>query len=189
MNELDAMRQAKQYLDQLARGFNPLTGEAVPEYELVNDVHISRCFVLASDVLRRVIEQGGLESGKPREKGEKTHFSISREALLRFQYSETPILVSHIANRVNKLVENENQKKLNAAAILNWLEHVGAVEEVTTQTGRRSRRPTRLGNARGITLRRHTGANGDYLAVIYDRQAQQWIIDNMEAIIELARKR
>ena len=187
MNELDAMRQAKQYLDRLARGFNPLTGEPVPEHELVNDVHISRCFFLASDVLRRVIERGGLEPGMPPRKGEKTPFSISREALLRFPYSEEPILVTHIANRVNELARDERQKKLTGTAILNWLEQAGAVEQVTTETGRKSRHPTGLGNARGITLQRRIGPQGEYFAVVYDRHAQKWIVDNMEAIIALAR--
>lgn len=189
MTELEIMQHAKTYLDKLAHGINPLTNEPVPEEEVVNNVRISRCLFFVSDVLRRVIENGGVEPPKSRERGFFHPFSATAEQLQRFGYSEEPLLVSHIAKRVNDLVETENTKKLTGAAILNWLESVGLVEEVLTETGRKSRRPTAQGNSIGITVQLRNGPVGDYQAVVYDRQAQQFIIDNMESIAEVARER
>jgi hypothetical protein len=40
----------------------------------------------------------------------------------------------------------------------------------------------------GISLQLRNGPAGDYQAVVYNRQAQQFIVDNMEAIAELARE-
>ena len=36
MTELETIQHAKNYLDKLAQGINPLTNEPVPEDELIN---------------------------------------------------------------------------------------------------------------------------------------------------------
>ena len=187
MTEQETIQHAKNYLDKLAQGINPLTNEPVPEEELINNVRISRCFFFVSDVLRRVIENGGTETPRVQRKNGTLPFAVSREALGRFEYSEEPILVSHIANRVNNLLADENVKRLTGAAILNWLEGIGMVEMLETESGRRSRRPTPKGSTMGISLQLRNGPAGEYQAVVYNRQAQQFIVDNMEAIAELAR--
>ena len=56
MTNLEIMQHAKEYLDKLARGIDPLTGCEVPEGEIINNVRISRCLFYVSDVLRQVIE-------------------------------------------------------------------------------------------------------------------------------------
>ena len=43
MTELETIAHAKKYLDEMANGKNPLTGEAVSETDLINNVRISRC--------------------------------------------------------------------------------------------------------------------------------------------------
>lgn len=189
MTELEIMQHAKNYLDKLAKGINPLTNEPVPEDEVVNNVRISRCLFFVSDVLRRVIENGGVEPPKSKQREPVLPFAATAEQLQRFEYSDEPLLVSHIAKRVNDLVETENTKKLTGAAILNWLECVGLIEGVLIETGRKSRRPTAQRNSIGITVQLRNGPAGDYQAVVYDCQAQQFIIDNMESIAELARER
>ena len=62
MTELEKIEHAKGYIDQLANGINPITGEPVPESELINNVHISRCLFYVSEVLRCVIEGGGAQN-------------------------------------------------------------------------------------------------------------------------------
>ena len=42
MTDLEIMQHAKEYLDKLARGIDPLTGREVPEDEIINNVRISR---------------------------------------------------------------------------------------------------------------------------------------------------
>lgn len=62
MTELETIQHAKNYIDKLAQGINPLTNQPVPEEELINNVRISRCFFFVSDVLRRVLENGGVST-------------------------------------------------------------------------------------------------------------------------------
>ena len=44
----------------------------------------------------------------------------------------------------------------------------------------------RTGQCHCISVEFRNGHNGAYQAVTYNRQAQQFIVDNMEAIMELA---
>jgi hypothetical protein len=71
MTELEIMERARSYMEMLANGVNPLNGEYIPEDEVVNNVRLSRCFFYVADVLRQVIENGGVTAAKPVVKGKK----------------------------------------------------------------------------------------------------------------------
>ena len=79
MTELETMQRAKMYLDKLANGINPLTDQPASDSDCINQVRISRCLFYVSDLLRKVIENGG-NIGKT-EKVKKQPFSISHETL------------------------------------------------------------------------------------------------------------
>ena len=63
MNELETMQRAKMYIDNLANGVDPLTGEVISDDSVINNVRISRCLFYVSGVLEKVIANGG-EVGK-----------------------------------------------------------------------------------------------------------------------------
>ena len=100
MTELEIMQHAKLYLDKLANGINPLTNQPAADSDCINQVKISRCLFYVSDVLRRVIDNGG-DIGKA-ERIKKKTFSISHETLKNFRLSSTPISVSEITKRINE---------------------------------------------------------------------------------------
>ena len=127
MTELETIAHAKSYLEKMANGINPLTGEAVPETDLINQVRISRCLFFVSDILRKVIEQGGV---RPPAKIQKIPFSISRETIDEFRFSDTPIPVSEITNRINALIDESNMKKLKYGSITGFLVDCGFLEVV-----------------------------------------------------------
>ena len=64
MTELETLERAKMYLEKLANGINPIDGSVIPDGDIVNHVRISRCFFYVSDVLRQVIENGGVTAQK-----------------------------------------------------------------------------------------------------------------------------
>ena len=41
--DLELLKHAKSYIEKMANGINPLTGEKIPNNELINNVRISRC--------------------------------------------------------------------------------------------------------------------------------------------------
>ena len=76
MTELELMKHAKGYLDKLANGINPLDDSILPDTDVVNQVRISRCLFYVSDVLRQLIDQGGMAAAK---QGKKLPFAITVE--------------------------------------------------------------------------------------------------------------
>ena len=64
MTELETLERAKMYLEKLANGINPVDGIPVPDEDVINNVRLSRCFFYVADVLRQVIENGGVSPQK-----------------------------------------------------------------------------------------------------------------------------
>ena len=181
--ELEIMAHAKSYIDSLAGGINPLNGEALPESDIVNQVRISRCLFYVSDVLRQVIENGGI--GKP-SSPRMVPFSLTEEQLSRFEYSDSSLTASAILGRINALTEDTRMKKLTYRSVASVLEKEGLLARFTNSQGRMRREPTEKGRMLGITMERRSGPNGDYTVVVYDRNAQHFLISHMDQLIEAA---
>ena len=181
MTELEKIEYTKAFVDKLANGINPMTGETVPDYELINNVRVSRCLFYVSDLLRQMIENGIQRQTK----GKKLPFTIAHEELARYAISALPIPVSEITKRINDLNQNENMMKLKYQSITTFLLQAGFLQETVTADGKTTKRPTPEGNALGITLDERLGQNGPYYVTVYNEQAQQFILDNIDAVIEL----
>ena len=173
MTEKEKMQYAKNYIDQLANGINPLNGEPIRDDDIVNNIHISRCLFYVSFVL-----QNSIENDKNSSKN-KLPFNISAEQLSKFQFSDDGITISEIVKRINNLVDLETFKKLQYTVISDWLVDIGMLEVITKSDGKHSKRPTKQGEDLGIKTEQKTGYNGPYVAVTYNREAQQFIIDNL----------
>ena len=57
--------------------------------------------------------------------------------------------------------------------------------EQSTYDGKTTKRPTEQGNSIGISTEVRTGQRGEYTVVVYNKEAQTFIVDNLEAIITL----
>ena len=187
MTELEIMQHAKSYLDKLANGINPLTDQPASDSDCINQVKISRCLFYVSDVLRRVIENGG-NIGKA-EKIKKKTFSVSHETLRNFRLSSTPISISEITRRINELVDGNDMANLKPASINTFLMECGLLVQTETGDGRKTKIPTEQGNMIGISAEERFSQAGSYHVTVYNSDAQQFILDNIDAIIEInARK-
>ncbi len=183
MTELEMIERAKMYMDKLANGINPIDDTLAPEEDIINNVRLSRCFFFVSDVLRRVIENGGTEPVKAKKRPTKVPLNIPFEARSRFSYSDSPISASEIAKRVNDLIEDERMEKLTYSGIVTWLTEIGMLEWVVSPDGKRAKLPTSTGTENGILVENREGGNGPYEAVVYTRAAQQFLVDNLDAIL------
>ena len=184
MTELEIMQHARDYLEKLARGVDPLTDREVPENDIIHNVRISRCLSYVSDVLRKVIENGGV-IGAPENKRELAPYALPFEARSRYAFGEWPLSASQIGQRLNELVDLSNMQKLKTTSITKFLLQSGLLFEEEGPSGNKNKRPTEAGWKLGISTQQRSGLNGDYTAVVYDRQAQQFILDNLDAIIAI----
>lgn len=186
MTELEMINRAKTYIDKLANGVNPLTDEPVSENDIVNNVRISRCFFYISDLLRRFAEGGFPEAAK---KGKKQPFIITEEQRKRFEFSETPISVSEIVRRFNAAVNTEGAVQMRYSGITFWLIESGLLSVDRREDGREVKLPTAAGMELGISQEVRSGANGSYTVVVYNENAQRYIVDNIDAILEAEKLR
>lgn len=186
MTELEMINRTKTYIDKLANGVNPLTDEPVSENDIVNNVRISRCFFYISDLLRRFAEGGFPEAAK---KGKKQPFIITEEQRKRFEFSETPISVSEIARRFNAAVNTEGAVQMRYSGITFWLIESGLLSVDRREDGREVKLPTAAGMELGISQEVRSGANGSYTVVVYNENAQRYIVDNIDAILEAEKLR
>lgn len=182
MTELEKIAYAKSFIDKLAEGTNPLDDTPVPEGDIVNNVRLSRCFFYVSDILRQVIDNGGITPAKTVKQG-KQEFSLTEEAKAKFAVSEQPRYISDIMDQLNAL-SDETTVKLPSTAVTGWLTEQGFMEIVTKQDGKNAKRPTEQGRAVGIVTEERVGMYGPYTVVLYTAEAQRFILDHLDAIIQ-----
>ncbi len=179
MNDNQKLLKAKSYLDKLANGINPVTNEIVPESDTINNIHISRCLFYISDVLRNVIE-GNVSS--PKKKSSKAPFSITAQQLAGYPFTNEPITVTEITKNINALIDADEMKGLKTTSITNWLIEIGFLEYITDEKGKNHKFPTEKGTQLGILTQERLGMYGTYKVVLYNSNAQQFILDNIDAI-------
>ena len=100
MTDLETIKRVRMYIDKLANGINPLNDFILPQSDIVNNVHISRCLFYTSDILRQIIENDK-NTDKNKKNNKKEDFYISFENIQKFPFSDTPIPISEIAKRIN----------------------------------------------------------------------------------------
>lgn len=181
MTELETMQRAKMYIDSLAKGIDPTTGEIINDDSVLNNVRISRCLFYVSDVLSKVIDNGG-------EVGKKVYepmipFNISQEQIQNIYISQEPIGVSEIAKRIASVLD-DNVKSVPATHITAWLCESGYLKEETVNNKKR-KVATLMGESLGIVTLDAISMKGvPYKKNVYSPQAQQFIVSNLKKIDE-----
>ena len=177
MTELEKIAYAKMFIDKLANGINPLDDTRIKDDELINNVRISRCFFYVSDILRKVIENGGVEKGS-----KKNQFKITKEELSGYEVVSS-ISISEFCRRVSELSKSDTNK-LSYKLISSWLTTNGYLKEDTYDNGKKRKCPTELGSQIGIYTELRIGRHGEYLGVLYNQDAQRFLVDHLIEIIE-----
>ena len=89
MTELDILIHAKDYIDKLAQGIDPISGQEVPEDSVINQARLVRCFFYVSGVLQKVIDNGGTVVQPPKKKSGRAYFQITDEMRKNVVYSSS----------------------------------------------------------------------------------------------------
>jgi hypothetical protein len=180
MTELERIAYARIYIEKLANGVNPLDDTPVGTDDIVNNVHVSRCLFFASDILRKVYENGGVTNKYQKyKKTGKLPFSVTKEQLSTFKFSNVPVPLTDIINQINAMPVCEDMYKLKRKTVQDWLIEKGYISEFCDEKGRNTTRPTAQGNGVGIATEVRQGQYESYIVTLYNRQAQQLIIDNI----------
>lgn len=182
MTELEKMQRAKMYIDKLANGIDPLTGAEITGDGTLNNVRISKCFFYVSEVLGRVIDNGGEVVRKTSAtKARQIPFAITAEQLALIEITEQPVGVVIMTKRINEVI-GENMKKAAAVHISNWLVGKGYLAEEIA-AGKKRKIATAKGEALGIYTVDAVNQQGVPIKKnVYDINAQKFVIANIMQI-------
>ena len=175
MNDRNKSIIAKDWILKLANGINPLDGSAIPDGDIVNNVHISRCLYYVSELLGTYQIMSNKKS-----KAYENEFYIKLEDIEKVTIVERTGIASFV-REINKLIP-DNTRPISYGKILNWLMANGYLEEVEVDNFGKRKNPTASGSAVGISAGLREGTNGQYWAVEYNSNAQRFILSNINAI-------
>ena len=171
-DEQSKTKIAIDWINKLANGMNPIDGSILPDSDVVNNVHVSRCLFYVSNLLENMRNK---------------KISLHKQYALEFQI--TPEIASkvYIAERtgiamfvkeINKVIPVDMQP-LTAPRVTHWLVSLGYLEEQQRSDGHKYKVPTELGVSIGMTSEWKDGSHGQYLAISYDANAQYFILENL----------
>ncbi|MCH5194700.1 MAG: hypothetical protein J1F11_12125 [Oscillospiraceae bacterium] len=186
MTELEIMIHAKAYIDSLAKGVDPLSGQELKGDDIVNNVRISRCLFYVSGILQKVIDNGGEIQRKKLQPSQRTEFALTEEQKMNLTPEDYPQSSAKITATINAQIDEYAMKKLKVTTLNNWLVSIGLLQEITTATGRTRKISTPDGETMGIQEKIFSDQNGTHKYCVYNRNAQQFIFDNIDAIVEFA---
>lgn len=191
MTELEVLKRAQMYIESLAKGIDPLTGQAVKKDDVVNNLRISKCLFYVSDVLCRVIDNGGEISSDTKKvpNGAKVPFGLTPELIESLVPEDTELSAAKITAKINALIDTEHMQKLTATAVTAWLEETGLLYEIIGPMGKKRKLPTSDGEMLGLRETAFTDPQkGNVKYIVYNKNAQQFIFDNLEAITQVCLK-
>ena len=206
MNKRQVIQHAKDYLDLLAAGVDPISKEAVGGDTVASRPQIKKCFQFVSDILREVLENNGLvflETGNDAPKTpasvavtvngnsfalvrKKAAFSISAEQRRAVFINRLPISPNEFLKNVNRTVNPDAMEKLSIKSVNAWLRKGGYIAEGKTQTvvNRTVWKPTRFAEEIGISeMDVPDGKTGEIKQqIMLSAQAQKFLLDHIDEI-------
>lgn len=170
INKLD---KAIIYVDRIANGYNPVSNEQVINDSVLNNPNVIRCMFFIKEILKEVKENGGV-IGK---KKVLPKISFDTGILDKFVYVEDKS-ISNFIKPIYDLIDNENMEKIKVKEILCLLkENNYIVRQMDKESGLIGLIATDKGRMIGIYNEIRSINGKDYIATIYNKNAQEFIIN------------
>lgn len=185
MTELETIQMAREFIDKLANGVNPVNGSIIPESDITGNIRVSRCLFYVSTLLGRIIEQGGMTATVVKTvTRNKYPFSITVEQLAGFRYEHFQLRYNEIIGRIHELLPNgEDVQRVKAQAITKLLLDHKLIEIHQDTLSASEKVPTAAGAELGIEYREFQSAHGPYKSLGLGPKAQHFIIEHIDEVI------
>lgn len=196
MEKLQVIQRAKSYMDMLSNGIDPISGELVKNDSTLQQERLRKCFSFVSEILDEVIKTNGIVTLPATESSQgyavvkkKSVFSINQQQKNSIRVTNNPIIPSVFIKNINSVVDSENMEKLSLTTINKWLLKQGYLTEskVPTVINKNVKTVTPLSTQIGVieqtVVDPKTGEAK--IQLLFSRQAQEFILDNIESILSL----
>ena len=186
MTELDTLKRAKMYIDSLANGVDPVSGRPADDDSVINNIRVSRCLFYVSDVLEKVIANGG-EVGVKKYHAMQKPFDLTDEQMQKVYISQEPVGISEFTRRIGAVLD-ENMKNIPMTHITSWLCENGYLREEIVNNQKR-KVSTSKGQGIGISTVDSVSKMGvPYKKIVYSAEAQSFLLSNIMEIAENFKK-
>lgn len=185
LTEKEKIQRARMYMNMLSKGIDPISRKSFDNDTALNNERLKKCFAYVYDVLGNTLDD--MDNNKKRTErhsGTKADFYITPEEREKVKLSDEECVISEFANAVNEAVNDVSRKKLQAKKINDWLVNEGYLKNSSDSNGKVRRELTGRSGEIGITSKQGLGAFGPYTIILYTRQAQEFILENIDKIIE-----
>lgn len=179
MNQLDTIRRAKGYLEQLNQGIDPITGEQLPPDSLVRQEPLNKRFFYTVGNLSAILQEDGEQTKEP--------FCLTEQQRKQLAVVPHTVSLSVFLQQVNGQVDRDKMVQLANTTVYRWLEEQGYLEDMPGTSGRK-KRPTQQGTTLGIQLKQINDPRGAYQMLTFDPSAQQFLLDHLQDISEFRKK-
>lgn len=181
--DLKKLDTAITYVQRIADGYNPVNNMVARKDSVLNDPNVIRCMFFVKDILEEVRRNDGVISGSgktAKKKVEKFPF----EVLKGFQY-QGDLSITHLLKQAHALANNENVETFNAQTVGQWLKKNGYLTvEYREEVNKEVTVPTEKGKEIGIYAEVRNITGRVYIAVVYGRKAQEFVVRNLEGIVK-----
>lgn len=179
MYDLKLLKRAKLYVDAMSQGINPMNGEYVKETDSLSQEKIQNCMVYISQILNDVIQRN-----ERKQSGKRRPFSITFEQKAMVRLSDEPIGINELARRINEVIDKSTMRSVSGTKITSWLVEQGYLDQIRIK-GNKTQKTVNLRSASfGISIRDRVNIDtGEiYKQPVYNRYAQQYILEHIEEI-------
>ncbi len=179
--DLELLNRAQEYIYKMANGINPVTGEFATNNDMVNNIKISRCLFYVNNILKEVISDNKVSKNK------LLPFTITPEDLTKYEYIDEKLSISRIVSKINNLNTNSLVTNLKTSQVCNWLISMDILKIVESDN-HKYKRPTEKGLKIGLSVNHVSLQFKEYDIVLYDINAQRYIIANFNSLLEYINK-
>lgn len=169
------------YVRRMSEGKHPVTNRPVQDDHILDDPNVIRCMQFIGDVLEQVRVNKGIIAGRvPRSQRDPFPFQV----LENFKY-EKDKPVSLLMRQIVELTGNRSTQSPGVKAVTNYLKAAGYLcEEVNPENNRKKTCITERGRAFGLYENHKISGRGEeYDVIMYGRHAQEFIVNNLERIV------
>lgn len=152
-----------------------------------SNVIASACKVLNIDSYDKLTANSSIARHKTNTRSIKKNedsllpFTVTQEMNLKFSPSKCPISISEFVRNLNA-IKADTMKNLHYRSVVDFLLSANLLETYEKPNGGIGKRPTAAGISLGITTEQREGKDGVYIVTLYNKDIQQFIVDNMCAI-------
>ena len=177
--------------------------QGVPAYAVFSDATLRGMCARLPQTRTELMEVSGVGVGKAERYGERflaaiaepddvgsevtrrTPFYLSEERKKQVELLDESVPISILTNQINAQIDATRMLRLSATKVTDWLLHKGILEEIVYENKKKARVASKSAGDYGIiSEERENEDGGSYTINLYDREAQQFVLNSLDEIME-----